>query len=543
MPVSNKTVNVIVPIVDSTISSSSANPVQNSAIYNALSDKVDTSSLDNYYQISEVDNLLNAKASTSSLDNYYPKNQTYSKSESDALLNNKANSSVVDTITSQITSLASGSPLVASSTSEMEDTTRVYVNTTDGHWYFYDGSAWADGGVYQASENSTLVEAIVEYITREENPHYKGYVRNNGTLNPQTSASATNRYTIFDDVIPNSSFIYSGAYSGWAVVWGYYQDDTAIPLLGAGTYDNKIIKITDTNIKKVIAWSDTAVKELSFKYYNEDVQLPRTIVVDSEGDGDFTDIQSAIDFATLNYDVVNIPITIFVKNGVYNVSPKATTPFYAINKGTNKISIIGESKDHTIINCTCTDELQGTVLNIGGECVIENLTINNFADASYTSQTILEGNHRPYCIHNDAIIVNNTNNYYTTVRNCKLYSECYTPLGAGLHHLQTQKYENVEFIYNSNVYNTEGAIYIHTSYDNTAIPSGLEIIDCTAISKNFAPAIYTINIANSLNFGSIPQTYKRNITDSNGTTEISLISRKSITSASKLNSNSLLDAD
>lgn len=52
----------------------------------------------------------------------------------------------------QINGLASGSPLVASSVSEMTDTSRVYVNTTDGYWYYYNGTAWVDGGVYQATE-------------------------------------------------------------------------------------------------------------------------------------------------------------------------------------------------------------------------------------------------------------------------------------------------------------------------------------------------------------------------------------------------------
>lgn len=52
----------------------------------------------------------------------------------------------------QINGLASGSPLVASTVSEMTDTSRVYVNTTDGHWYYYNGSTWIDGGVYQATE-------------------------------------------------------------------------------------------------------------------------------------------------------------------------------------------------------------------------------------------------------------------------------------------------------------------------------------------------------------------------------------------------------
>lgn len=53
----------------------------------------------------------------------------------------------------QVNGLASGSPLVASSTSEMTDTTRVYVNTSDGHWYYYTGSAWVAGGIYQSSQN------------------------------------------------------------------------------------------------------------------------------------------------------------------------------------------------------------------------------------------------------------------------------------------------------------------------------------------------------------------------------------------------------
>lgn len=58
----------------------------------------------------------------------------------------------VTNLQSQVNGLASGSPLVASSVSGMTNTNRVYVNTTDGHWYYYNGTAWADGGVYQAAE-------------------------------------------------------------------------------------------------------------------------------------------------------------------------------------------------------------------------------------------------------------------------------------------------------------------------------------------------------------------------------------------------------
>ena len=51
---------------------------------------------------------------------------------------------------------AYGSPLTASTAAAMTDTGRVYVYTgsesgmTAGHWYYYNGSAWSDGGVYNA---------------------------------------------------------------------------------------------------------------------------------------------------------------------------------------------------------------------------------------------------------------------------------------------------------------------------------------------------------------------------------------------------------
>ena len=56
--------------------------------------------------------------------------------------------------------LAVGAPLVAATSSAMTDTTKIYVYTgsqsgyTYGNWYYYNGSAWTSGGVY----NSTAVQ-------------------------------------------------------------------------------------------------------------------------------------------------------------------------------------------------------------------------------------------------------------------------------------------------------------------------------------------------------------------------------------------------
>ena len=51
---------------------------------------------------------------------------------------------------------AYGSPLTATTAAGMTDQSRVYVYTgpetgyTNGHWYYHNGSAWTDGGVYNA---------------------------------------------------------------------------------------------------------------------------------------------------------------------------------------------------------------------------------------------------------------------------------------------------------------------------------------------------------------------------------------------------------
>ena len=60
-----------------------------------------------------------------SLNNYYDKTQIDSQNSN---------------LQSQISGLASGKPLIASSVSEMTDTEHIYVNTSDGYWYYYDGT-------------------------------------------------------------------------------------------------------------------------------------------------------------------------------------------------------------------------------------------------------------------------------------------------------------------------------------------------------------------------------------------------------------------
>ena len=65
-------------------------------------------------------------------------------------------SAVAAALSAQQAAAYVGAPLTATTAAGMTDHTKVYVYTgseagyTSGHWYYWNGTAWADGGVYNA---------------------------------------------------------------------------------------------------------------------------------------------------------------------------------------------------------------------------------------------------------------------------------------------------------------------------------------------------------------------------------------------------------
>ena len=66
----------------------------------------------------------------------------------------------VAVLETMIQRVASGAPIVVASTSAMTDTDQIYVLSTDGMWYYHNGSAWVAGGEYGAvATDATLTQA------------------------------------------------------------------------------------------------------------------------------------------------------------------------------------------------------------------------------------------------------------------------------------------------------------------------------------------------------------------------------------------------
>ena len=53
--------------------------------------------------------------------------------------------------------VASGAPVVVSSASAMTDTDQIYVLSTDGNWYYHNGTTWVSGGTYGAVATDTTL--------------------------------------------------------------------------------------------------------------------------------------------------------------------------------------------------------------------------------------------------------------------------------------------------------------------------------------------------------------------------------------------------
>lgn len=97
----------------------------------------------------------------------------------------------------QITALKglAGAPSMAATAAAMTDSNKVYVYTgneagyTKGHWYYYSGAEWVDGGVYQATAVQTDPTLTVEGMAADAAAC--------GDLKSQINVVASNQKTLF----------------------------------------------------------------------------------------------------------------------------------------------------------------------------------------------------------------------------------------------------------------------------------------------------------------------------------------------------------
>lgn len=212
-----------------------------------------------------------------------------------------------------------------------------------------------------------------------------------------------------------------------ASVAGGLNVGTSIP---AATNIGQKVTIEDliVTLNNYDAWCD-AESRATLKNFDTD-----SFTVDEGGTGHFFSVAQACDFARDAFDVVNNAVTVFIRNGLYDhEAPKNVAmgyPYAIINKGANRISLIGESRDGVIVSYENNSVNRAKIIEAGGECTIANMTVNCLNDESYTDASA--GGHQAcYCIHIDSVFAA-SERYFTTIRNCKLFSTCHSPSARAL---------------------------------------------------------------------------------------------------------------
>lgn len=141
--------------------------------------------------------------------------------------------------------LASGSPkgvfptLAALQAAYPTGDNSIYVVTADGHWYYWNGTAWADGGVYlsaaadsamsETSTNSVQNQVITKYV-KSLRGDYVDIDRVDDLFSPNTNIGTNGTY-IINSSIPTNAFgkdLYIKIPDGETVFWFFAQSTVFI---------------------------------------------------------------------------------------------------------------------------------------------------------------------------------------------------------------------------------------------------------------------------------------------------------------------------
>ena len=144
----------------------------------------------------EINNKLNEMAKDGTLTQLI--NNIFTDLKNDYFALQTSVNSEIASMNKKIDNSVSNYPLVADSIDKMTDKSKIYVNTSDGNWYYYNGTNWISGGIYQAekiSPNNIQVDGRnVESKMLPFNYNFNKFINNfQWEEGPITIDSATNQ--------------------------------------------------------------------------------------------------------------------------------------------------------------------------------------------------------------------------------------------------------------------------------------------------------------------------------------------------------------
>ena len=154
--------------------------------------------INHYFDNLDVQNEINNK-----LDEMYANGQLdllFSKYVNDYV---EATNTRLTAIETEVQSLNDLTPTVVSSTSAMTDQDKIYLNTSDGYWYYYNGTQFVQGGLYNSDATDTAIKWWVNHVASDDNNEFNPITCAKGSLTTSDGSFVAGGNTYFvSDYIP-----------------------------------------------------------------------------------------------------------------------------------------------------------------------------------------------------------------------------------------------------------------------------------------------------------------------------------------------------
>ena len=401
-----------------------------------------------------------------------------------------------------------GSPLVASTVAGMTDHDKIYVYVgsetgyTSGNWYYWDGSAWVSGGIYNSEgfvlddtltsatlpaqakavgdKVSQLSEEIDSIITTSVsqnmlNPevYTQGYMSSiNGNITSNADWRTTDYMELKDDETP---IYFSFAYAAFRYI--FYTEQTQTAHVGDyGSITTQKATVTPPTGARYLRVSyvvtagnyDYSKQYISYNDYYEQygevkysaTEMLEGIISDSVQDT-FGMIRMVSPDGKAGYSTISEAVSDSSDGDVVLVFPGSY--YEAVAVGKKSISIIGVSKADCILWNDYGDYDQCPLYMCAG--YLKNMTLKAVqkpADEGKTSDI-------PYCIHIDKQYPTDSSKRKFEIDNCDFYSDWSDCLGCGTA-------DNAElFVRNCYIENTSKSFRYPFAYHNTTSASTAKV--------------------------------------------------------------------
>lgn len=135
----------------------------------------------------------------------------------EGLIDTKADKAEVDALADQVDGLASGSPkgvyatLASLQTDKPTGDTGIYIVSADGNWYYWDGSAWTSGGVYQSTgiPDGSVTPKKTSFLKAGRNLFNQATVIQDANLTLAGNTQALAGYNVSDWIPVTAGMLYS----------------------------------------------------------------------------------------------------------------------------------------------------------------------------------------------------------------------------------------------------------------------------------------------------------------------------------------------